>query len=60
MPWTTPSFEEIKMDAEARSYGSWLGDADAKTESDGSRVEMQKATTSRAGAPASDGTGSRR
>jgi hypothetical protein len=56
MPWTTPSFEEIKMDAEARSYGSWLGDAEAKTDSDGSRVELQQAATD---ALANDGTGSR-
>jgi hypothetical protein len=23
MPWSTPSFEEIKMDAEARGYAGW-------------------------------------
>lgn len=32
MPWSTPSFEEIKMDAEARGYGAWVGDADAPGE----------------------------
>jgi hypothetical protein len=42
MTWTTPSFEEIKMDAEARSYGNWVDadvaaacDADAAPEAAG-------------------------
>jgi hypothetical protein len=26
MAWVKPSFEVVKMDAEARSYGSWVAD----------------------------------
>lgn len=32
MPWSTPSFEEIKMDAEARGYGLWVEDEPAEGE----------------------------
>jgi hypothetical protein len=30
MPWTTPSFEEINMDAEARGYGLWVTDLEVQ------------------------------
>ncbi len=30
MPWTTPSFEEINMDAEARGYGMWVSDLEVQ------------------------------
>ena len=32
MSWTVPAFEEIKMDAEARSYGMWVSDLEARPE----------------------------
>ena len=43
MPWTTPSFEEIKMDAEARSYGGWV--SDLETPVDGPAAVEQRAAT---------------
>ncbi len=30
MPWTTPSFEEINMDAEARGYGMWTSNLEVQ------------------------------
>jgi hypothetical protein len=30
MAWTTPSFEEINMDAEARGYGLWISDLEVQ------------------------------
>jgi hypothetical protein len=32
MPWSTPSFEELKMDAEARGYAGWPESAEPSTE----------------------------
>jgi hypothetical protein len=34
MPWTTPSFEEIKMDAEARGYAGWPESSEPSTDED--------------------------
>ena len=31
MSWTTPAFEEIKMDAEAKSYSDGLAADEART-----------------------------
>jgi hypothetical protein len=35
MPWSTPSFEEIKMDAEARGYAGWPESAEPSSEEEG-------------------------
>jgi hypothetical protein len=38
MPWTTPSFEEINMDAEARGYGMWVSDLEVQPVSESQQV----------------------
>ena len=45
MPWTTPSFEEIKMDAEARSYGLWVSDLEATADAADAEQSAEAAGT---------------
>ena len=47
------------MNAEARSYGLWVGDIEAKTDGDGSRPTIQPVATSRAAAVPEGGKASR-
>jgi hypothetical protein len=47
MAWSTPVFEEVKMDAEARGYGSWVGEVDPRDDR-----ELATPKPSTAGPPA--------
>ncbi|HET9599201.1 MAG TPA: hypothetical protein VFP65_26745 [Anaeromyxobacteraceae bacterium] len=39
MTWSTPSFEEIKMDAEARGYAGWPESTEPSSEEEAPAAE---------------------
>jgi hypothetical protein len=51
MIWTSPSFEEINMDAEARGYGMWVSELEAQA----AAAESQQPDVARDEARATDG-----
>jgi hypothetical protein len=47
MTWSTPSFEEIQMDAEARGYAGWPEDPPASRSEEGASAAATDCTADR-------------